>query len=160
MSQAESIFITPEHEAIRSSIARFLAKEVEPHGEAWEEQGFVPREVLRKLGGLGLLGITYPTEYGGADADPMTSLVFAEALSRSTFGGFVATVLVHTDMASPHLVHGGTPEQMARYLPRIIKGEMISAIAMTEPDVGSDIAHLKSRANRDGDHWVLNGTKM
>lgn len=160
MSAPESIYITEEHLAVRDTIARFLAREVEPHGEAWEEQGHVPREVLRKLGALGMLGITYPAEHGGAGADALTSTVFAEALSRSTFGGFVATVLVHTDMASPHLMHGGTPEQIARYLPRIIRGELISAVAMTEPDVGSDIAHLKSRARRDGDHWVLNGTKM
>ena len=160
MSQPESVYITAEHLALRESVARFLAREVEPHGQAWEEQGYVPREVLRKLGALGMLGITYPGEYGGAGADPMTSLVFAEALSRSTFGGFVATVLVHTDMASPHLVHAGSQAQLAKYLPRIIRGELVSAVAMTEPDVGSDIAHLKSRARLDGDSWVLNGTKM
>ncbi len=98
-------------------MARFLAKEVEPFAQAWEEQGCVPREVLRKMGSLGLLGITYPQEYGGAEADALTSLVFAEALSRSTFGGFVVTVLVHTDMASPHLVHAGTREQLRGICP-------------------------------------------
>ena len=107
------IYLTPEHVALRDQVARFLAKEVEPLAEAWEEQGYVPREVLRKMGALGLFGITYPPEYGGAEADALTSLVFAEALSRSTFGGFVVTVLVHTDMASPHLVHAGTSEQIA-----------------------------------------------
>ncbi len=122
----ESIYITPEHVALREQVARFLAKEVEPHGEAWEEQGYVPREVLRKMGGLGLLGITYPQQYGGAEADALTSLVFAEALSRSTFGGFIVTVLVHTDMASPHLVHAGSKAQLERYLPRVIRGEAIT----------------------------------
>ena len=96
-----SVYERPEHAELRNTIARFLAEEVEPHGEAWEEQGFTPREVIRKLGSLGLLGITYPPEYGGAGADNVTAVVFQEALSRSTFGGFVITVLVHTDMASP-----------------------------------------------------------
>ena len=100
-STAESAYLTSEHLALREQVARFLAREVEPFGAAWEEQGYVPREVLRKMGALGLFGITYPQEYGGAEADALTSLVFAEALSRSTFGGFVVTVLVHTDMASP-----------------------------------------------------------
>src|SRR6185503_20466385 len=90
-SGMESIYLTEDHVALRDQIARFLAKEVEPHGEAWEEQGFVPREVLRKMGDLGFFGITYPAEYGGSEADALTSLVYAEALSRSTFGGFVVT---------------------------------------------------------------------
>jgi acyl-CoA dehydrogenase len=126
----------------------------------WEEQGFVPREVIRKLGRLGLLGITYPPEYGGAGADAMTSLVFQEALARSTFGGFVVTVLVHTDMASPHLVHGGSKAQLDRYLARVIAGELVTAVAVTEPDAGSDVASIRTRARRDGDSWVLNGTKL
>ena len=121
----ESIYITSEHLALREQVLRFVAREVEPHGEKWEGQGYVPREVLRKLGELGVLGVTYPVEYGGAGADPLTALVFTEALSRSTFGGFVVTVLVHTDMASPHLVHAGSKAQLDRYLPRIIRGELI-----------------------------------
>ncbi len=156
----ESIYLTPEHVALRDQVARFLAKEVEPHAAAWEEQGFVPREVLRRMGELGFFGITYPSEYGGAEADALTSLVFAEALSRSTFGGFVVTVLVHTDMASPHLVNAGTPAQLAKYLPGVIRGEKITAVAVTEPDAGSDVAGIRTRARRDGGDWVLNGTKM
>ncbi len=156
----ESIYITPEHVVLRDQVARFLAKEVEPHAEAWEEQGYVPREVLRKLGALGLLGITYPQEYGGAGVDPLTSLVFAEALSRSTFGGFVVTVLVHTDMASPHLAHCGSRAQLEHYLPKVISGELITAVAITEPDAGSDVRGIRTRAQRDGDCWVLNGSKM
>jgi len=159
-SGMESIYITSEHLALREQVLRFVAREVEPHGEKWEEQGYVPREVLRKLGELGVLGITYPVEYGGADADPLTALVFTEALSRSTFGGFVVTVLVHTDMASPHLVHAGSKAQLDRYLPRIIRGELISAVAVTEPDAGSDVRGIRTRARRDGNAWVLNGSKM
>jgi acyl-CoA dehydrogenase len=133
---------------------------VEPHGERWEEQGFVPREVIRKLGSLGLLGITYPPEYGGTGADAITSVVFQEALSRSTFGGFIVTVLDHTDMAGPHLVRAGTKAQLDRYLRKVIAGELITAVAITEPDAGSDVAAIRTRARRDGDGWVLNGTKL
>ena len=156
----ESTYITPEHEQLRTTVARFLADEVEPHGERWEDEGCVPREVIRKLGDLGLLGITYPPEYGGAGADALTAVVFQEALSRSTFGGFIVTVLVHTDMASPHLVHGGSKAQLDRYLRRVIAGELVTAVAVTEPDAGSDVASIRTRARRDGDAWVLNGTKM
>jgi acyl-CoA dehydrogenase len=156
----ESIYATPEHVALRATVARFLAAEVEPHGEAWEEQGRVPREAIRKLGNLGLLGITYPPEYGGAGADAITSVVFQEALSRSTFGGFIVTVLVHTDMASPHLVHAGSRAQLDRYLRKVIAGELVTAVAVTEPDAGSDVASIRTRARRDGDAWVLNGTKL
>jgi len=155
-----TIYDRPEHAELRNTVERFLAEEVEPHGEAWEEQGFTPREVIRKLGALGLLGITYPPEYGGSGADVVTSVVFQEALARSTFGGFVVTVLVHTDMASPHLVRAGSKAQLDRYLRRIIAGELVTAVAVTEPDAGSDVAAIRTRARRDGDAWVLDGTKM
>ena len=157
---AESIYLTPEHEALREQVTRFVQREVEPVAEAWEEQGHVPREVLREMGRLGFLGITAPVEYGGAGADPLTNVVFAEALSQSTFGGFVVTVLVHTDMAGPHLVHAGSKAQHDKYLARVVAGELITAIAVTEPDAGSDVAAIRTRARRDGDAWVLNGTKM
>jgi len=156
----ESIYLTEEHAALREQVARFIAKEVEPHGAAWEVQGHVPRDILRKMGELGFFGITYPAEYGGSEADALTSLVFAEALSRSTFGGFVATALVHSDMASPHLVHAGSKAQLGQYLPGIIRGELITAVAVTEPDAGSDVAGIRTRARRDGAAWVLNGAKM
>ncbi len=156
----ESAYLTEEHVALRDQVARFVANEVEPHGAAWEEQGHVPREVLRKMGGLGFFGITYPAEYGGSESDALTSLVYAEALSRSTFGGFVVTALVHSDMASPHLMHAGSKAQIERYLPKIISGESITAVAVTEPDAGSDVAGIRTRARRDGADWVLNGAKM
>jgi acyl-CoA dehydrogenase len=156
----DTIYTTDEHVELREQVARFVEREVEPHGAHWEEQGFVPREVLRKMGALGWLGITYPEQYGGTQADALTSLVFAEALSRSTFGGFVVTVLVHTDMASPHLVRAGTPAQLEKYLPRVIRGETITAVAITEPDAGSDVAGLRTRGRRVGAEWVLNGSKM
>ena len=154
------IYTTPEHDALREQVARFLEREVEPHGHLWEEQGYVPRDVLRKMGDLGWLGMTYSSEHGGADADLLTSVVFQEALSLSTFGGFIVTVLVHTDMASPHLVHAGSPDQIKTYLPSVISGEKITAVGISEPDAGSDVAGIRTSAKRDGDDWVLNGTKM
>ena len=160
VNNMESIYLTEEHVALRDQVARFVANEVEPYGMAWEEQGFVPRDVLRKMGGLGFFGITYPAEFGGSEADVLTSLVFAEALSRSTFGGFIVTALVHSDMASPHLVNAGSRAQIEKYLPSIISGERITAVAVTEPDAGSDVAGIRTRARRDGSDWVLNGAKM
>jgi len=155
----DSIYLTPQHELLREQVARFIAREVEPHALAWEDAGFTPREVLRKLGAAGMLGLMYDAEYGGAEADALTNLVFAEALSQSTFGGFIVTVLVHTDMASPHLHHAGNAEQKAKYLPGVIRGGCITAVGITEPGAGSDVAGITTRAVRDGEHWVLDGTK-
>ncbi len=156
----ENIYLTAEHEMLREQVARFVAREVEPHALAWEEAGCTPRAVLRKMGDAGLLGLMYESEYGGAEADALTNLVFAEALSQSTFGGYIITVLVHTDMASPHLHHAGTSEQKARYMPGVTAGRTITAVGITEPGAGSDVAGIRTRAVRDGDHWVLNGTKL
>ena len=155
-----SIYFTEEHELLRQQIRRFIANEVAPNGEGWEQEGMVPRSVLRQMGGLGLLGIRYPQKYGGSELDTLATIVLAEELGRSTFGGFAITVLVHTDMASPHLAHAGNEEQMQRYMPKIVSGDLITAVAVTEADAGSDVAGIKTHAKRDGDFWVLNGTKM
>ncbi len=155
-----SIYHQPEHAVLRDQIARFLRDEVEPFGMKWEQQGYVPRDVLQRLGKAGLLGLMFESAYGGADCDAITNLVFAEALSQSTFAGFVITVLVHTDMASPHLHHAGNTEQKRRYMPSIIAGDCITAVAMTESGSGSDVAAMRSHAKRDGDGWLLNGSKL
>ena len=156
----QSLIFGVEHEELRRTIRRFIADRVLPVADAWEEQGFVPRDVLTAMGDLGLLGMRFPEEYGGAALDTLASVVLAEELGRSSFGGFAITVLVHTDMASPHLVHAGTPEQMKKYLPDLIAGKKIAAVAMTEADAGSDLAGMRTTARRDGDHWRLNGSKM
>src|SRR5687768_11081463 len=164
----DSIYTNPDHELLRDQVAKFIAREVEPHADAWEEQGFVPREVLRRMGQAGLFGLMYESAYGGAEADALTNLVFAEALSQSTFGGFIVTVLVHTDMASPHLHHAGNAAQKEKYLRRVIAGELITAVGITEPGAGSDVAGIRTTAKREGNpgsgsgagSWVLNGTKM
>jgi len=156
----DNAYVRAEDEALREQVERFVAREVEPHALAWEAAGEVPRAVLRKMGAAGMFGLMYAPAYGGAGADALTNLVFAEALSTSTFGGFVVTVLVHTDMASPHLHHAGTPAQLARWMPGIVRGETITAVAITEPGAGSDVAGLRTTARRDGDAWVLDGSKL
>jgi acyl-CoA dehydrogenase len=149
-----------EHDMLRSTIRRFIADKVLPVADAWEEQGLVPREILREMGSLGLLGMRYAPEYGGAGLDTLANAVLAEELGRSTYGGFAVTVLVHTDMASPHLYHAGTQEQMQRWMPDITSGRKITAIAMTEPDAGSDLASMRTTARKAAGGYVLNGAKM
>ena len=152
---------TEEHDMLRSQVRHFVDEVVRPNSEAWEETGQVPRAVLRRMGELGFfLGIRHAAEYGGSGADALSSAVLAEELAHSSFGGFTVTVLVHTDMASPHLAGSGTEEQKRRYLPGIVSGEILTAVAVTEPDAGSDVAAMRTTARRDGDHWVLNGSKM
>lgn len=153
-------YFTPEHEMLRQTVRRFIEAEVLPHADQWEERGMVPREVLGQMGELGLLGIRFESEYGGSELDTLSTVVLAEELGRSTFGGFAVTVLVHTDMAGPHLHHAGSAEQKSRFMPDIVAGRRIAAVAMTEPDAGSDLASMRTTARRDGDHWVLNGAKM
>ncbi|GAB4470324.1 MAG: acyl-CoA dehydrogenase family protein [Burkholderiaceae bacterium] len=156
----DTVYTTAEHAELRRQVARFVEREVEPNAAAWDEAGFVPREVLRKMGALGWLGLAVPAADGGAGADRVTNVVFQEALSRCTSGGFVVTVLVHTDMAGPHLVHAGSAAQKRRWLPQMLAGELITAIAVTEADAGSDVASIRTRAVHDGDHYVLDGAKM
>ncbi|MBI5270834.1 MAG: acyl-CoA dehydrogenase family protein [Burkholderiales bacterium] len=156
----EPIYFTDEHRQFRDNLRRFIEQEIVPKAGAWEEAGMVPREVLRQMGSLGYLGIRYPEQYGGSALDTLYSAILAEELGRSTFGGFAVTVTVHTDMASPHLANFGTPEQLQRWLPAVIRGDKVCAVAVTEPDAGSDVAGIRTRAVRDGDHWVIDGSKM
>jgi acyl-CoA dehydrogenase len=160
VGQAFSPFFSDEHEMLRQTIRRFVETRVVPQADAWEEAGFVPREILREMGQLGLFGIRYDSAYGGSELDTLATVVLAEELGRSSYGGFAVTVLVHTDMASPHLYHAGTDAQKAKYLPDIIAGKKIAAVAMTEADAGSDLASMRTTARRDGDSYVLNGAKM
>jgi acyl-CoA dehydrogenase len=155
-----SPYFREEHDLLRAQVRRFVETEVKPHAMAWEEQGFVPREILRRMGGLGFLGIRYPEAFGGSNLDTLGSVVLAEELGRSTFSGFAITVLVHTDMASVHIAHGGSPATRERLMPGIIAGHKITAVAVTEPDAGSDVKSIRTTARREGDAYVLNGAKM
>jgi acyl-CoA dehydrogenase len=159
-SSLPSAYFREEHDALRAQLRRFVDEEIKPNGEEWEKQGFVPREVLRRMGELGFLGIRYPAEYGGSDMDVFGSVVLAEELGRGTFGGVAITVLVHTDMASVHMANAGSPTQKAKWMPDIIAGRAITAVAVTEPDAGSDVKGIRTAARRDGNDFVIDGAKM
>ena len=152
-------WMNEELEALFEQTRQFVAREVVPNGDTWEAEGMVPREILRKLGGLGMLGLRVPESLGGVGLGPLASATFSEALGASTYAGFDVTVLVHTDMAGPHLVNSGSPEQHERWMPGVLSGDTILAIGVSEPDAGSDVAGIKSTARREGDGWVLNGRK-
>src|ERR671923_3720 len=149
---------TDEHEALRESIRSFVLKELRPHSEEWEEETF-PDWVFRRMGELGLLGLSYPEEYGGQGGDYYCNIVLAEEMTHSNSGGLAMGVAVHTDMATPPIHVFGTEEQKQRYLVPSIKGEKISCLGISEPDAGSDVASIKTRAVRDGDEYVINGSK-
>ena len=155
-----SIYFSEEHDMFRDQLRRFIEAEIVPNGEKWEEAGTTPREVLCRMGELGFLGIRYPEVYGGSEMDTLATVILAEELGRSTFGGFAVTVLVHTDMASPHLFNAGNKEQLDRFMPDIISGKKITAIAVTEPGAGSDVASIRTKATQTKGGWILNGTKM
>ena len=160
MGEGADPWFGPEHRMLRDQVRRFVEEEIKPRADAWEEQGFVPRDVLRRMGELGFFGIRYPAAYGGSEMDALGTVVLAEELGRSGYGGVAITALVHTDMASVHVFNGGTEEQRARWMPGIIAGEVITAVAVTEPDAGSDVKGIRTTARRRPDGYVLNGTKL
>jgi alkylation response protein AidB-like acyl-CoA dehydrogenase len=152
-------FIFDEHhDRLRESIGAFAEKELAPHSEEWEESGF-PDSVFQRMGELGFLGLSYPEEYGGQGGDYYCNLVLAEEITKANCGGLTLGVAVHTDMATPPIHLFGTEEQKQEYLVPSIKGEKISCLGISEPDAGSDVAGIKTRAVRDGDDFVINGSK-
>ena len=148
---------TEDHQIFRESVRRFLEKEALPYHAQWEEQGYVDREVWLKAGENGLLCTSMPEQWGGAGADRLYSVVIMEELARinATGLGFV----LHSEIVAPYLLRYGSDEQKARYLPKMASGEMIGAIAMSEPAAGSDLQGVRTTAIRDGDHYVINGSK-
>ena len=148
-----------EHELFRGTVRRFVEEEIVPNVDDWEERGQIPRDLFRRMGELGFLGVDFPAEHGGGGADFWMSVVLAEELARCRSGGVAFSVIVHTDMSSPWLARLGTEEQQATYLPGIIRGETVCALAITEPGAGSDMAALETVARRRGDDWVLSGAK-
>jgi alkylation response protein AidB-like acyl-CoA dehydrogenase len=151
---------TDEHEQLRESIHAFVVKELAPHAEEWEESTF-PNWVFTRMGELGFLGLDKPEEYGGQGGDYFTSLVLAEELVHAQCGGLGMGVAVHTDMAMPPILAFGTEEQKRQWVAPAIKGEKILCLGITEPDAGSDVAGIKTRAVRDeaSGEWVINGSK-
>jgi alkylation response protein AidB-like acyl-CoA dehydrogenase len=147
-----------EHDRLRESIRAFVTRELAPHADEWEETTF-PDWVFTRMGELGLLGLSYPEEYGGQGGDYFCNLVLAEEMTHSDSGGLAMGVAVHTDMATPPVHVFGTEEQKQRYLVPAIAGTKIGCLGITEPDAGSDVAGIRTHAVRDGDEWVINGSK-
>src|SRR3989338_145136 len=144
----------------RAAVRSFVDKEVAPHIEEWETAGQIPKSIWPRMGELGFLGVEYDEKYGGAGADFLTTAVLCEELGRSRCGSLAMAVGVHTDMASPHLYYTGSEALKEKYMPAICRGEKLSAIAVTEAGGGSDVAAIRTRARKEGDHYVINGSKM
>lgn len=157
----ESVYLSEEHNMLRDQARRFVQEEVLPNGDAWEAAEEVPREMFRRMGELGFFGIRYPEKYGGSDMDTVASVALYEELGKCSYSGFAVGAAVHGEMASPHLGRFGTEEQKEKYMPGIIAGDIVTAIAVTEPGGGSDVAGLATKAVRKGNNsWVLNGSKV
>ncbi|MBA3436476.1 MAG: acyl-CoA dehydrogenase family protein [Actinomycetota bacterium] len=157
-SRRKHFIFNSDHDRLRESIGSFVEKELAPNADEWENTTF-PDWVFTRMGELGFLGLSYPEEYGGQGGDYPCNLVLAEEITKSDSGGLAMGVAVHTDMATPPVFLFGSEEQKQRYLVPAIKGEKISSLGITEPDAGSDVAGIKTRAVRDGDDWVINGSK-
>jgi citronellyl-CoA dehydrogenase len=152
---------TQEHNQLRDTVTRFIANEVNPKVPEWEQaQEYPAHEVMKKLGDLGLLGLRYPEEYGGAGLDFSYSMVMAEALGTCSCGGVPMSIGVQTDMATPALARFGSNELREEFLAPTIAGEMVCCIGVSEPGSGSDVAALKTTALKEGDDYVISGTKM
>ena len=149
-----------QHDMFRQAVRSFVEKEVEPHVEEWEQAGQIPKSIWLRMGALGFLGVEYDEKYGGGGADFLTTAVLCEEAARSRCAAFAMALGVHTDMASPHLYWTGSEGLKERYLPGICRGDKLTAIAVTEPGGGSDVAAIRTRAVRDGGNYVLNGSKM
>jgi citronellyl-CoA dehydrogenase len=153
--------LTHEHKELYRTAKKFVQEEINPHVKEWEEAGIWPaREVLKKLGALGLLGITKPVEHGGLGLDYSYAVMFAQALGNCHCGSVPMAVGVITDMATPALARFGSPELKRDYLEPVIRGEQVCSIAVSEAGAGSDVASIKTTARRDGDDYVINGSKM
>ena len=154
----ERTLFSPEHESFRDSFRRFMEREIAPHHEAWEEQGYVDRELWRKAGQNGFLCMTMPDAFGGAGGDKLYSVVQMEELARGGFSG--VGFGLHSEIVAPYILHYGTLEQKQRFLPLLASGELVGAIAMSEPAAGSDLQGIRSTAIGQPDgSFRLNGSK-
>ncbi|MBT8139889.1 MAG: acyl-CoA dehydrogenase family protein [Gammaproteobacteria bacterium] len=152
---------TEQHEAIRRTTAQFIDKEINPYCDQWEAEGMFPaHELFKKLGDLGLLGICKPEAYGGMGLDYSYQIVFCEELGRITSGGVSMAIGVQTDMATPALANFGSDYVREAFLGKAISGEAVFSIAVSEPHAGSDVAAIKTVAEKDGDDYIINGSKM
>jgi citronellyl-CoA dehydrogenase len=157
---ASDIYDTPEHELFRQTVRKFVQEELAPRAREFDQMGRIDKRLYKKMGDLGMLGLRYNPKWGGSGLDWSYTAVMFEEIARCDNAGVTMGISVQTDMATPSLHQFGTDELRRRYLIPAVKGEMVSAIAVTEPDAGSDVASIKTRAVRDGDDWVINGSKI
>ena len=157
-TRAQSPFYTEDHEAFRDVMRSFVSREIEPYASQWDEAGEFPRELYQKAAAIGLLALGFPEECGGVPADQFMKIVASQELARAGAGGISASLMSHT-IGSPPIARAARPEIKARVLAEVLSGRKISALAITEPGGGSDVANLRTKARRDGDHYVVNGEK-
>lgn len=148
-----------EHRIFRRAVRRFVDEELNPKVDEWEAAGIFPKELYKRMGELGFLGIRFDEKYGGAGADIWSTVVFCEEMGRCRSRGLTMSVLVHTDMSSPYLYKYGSEALKQKYLPALIGGEKVGAIALTEPSGGSDLSRMRTTAKKKGQHYILNGSK-
>jgi len=160
MPAVATSFFTAEHDALRVSIRSFVERELAPHAEQWEAEGNFPDSVFERMGAAGLLGLSYPEEYGGSGGDYISTLVLKEEMARCGSGGVGMAVAVQTDMATPPILRFGTEVQKQEWLVPAIKGSKIACLGITEPNAGSDVANISTTAVRDGADWIVNGRKI
>lgn len=150
---------TDEHEMFRKAVRRFAEEELAPHADEWEDQREFPRDVFEQMGKLGFLGARYPEQIGGAGGDIWHTAVLAEELPHCRMGGLTMGILVHTDMATPIIQKIGTEEQKEEFLRPALSGDKVAALAISEPGAGSDVAGMRTTAQKDGDEYVISGQK-
>ncbi len=156
---AKDLYFSKEHEMVRKTVRDFVNKEINPNVDEWEKNGTPLHDLFKKMGELGFLGIRYPVEYGGEGLDYWFETVVLEELARTHCGGVPLAIAVQTNMATPAIADFGSDYLKEKYLKPALKGEMVAAIAVSEPDAGSDVAALKCYAKKEGDHYILNGSK-
>lgn len=160
MANGDDVYGSPEHLAFRETVRKFVQTELTPRAREFDEMGRIDKALYRKMGELGLLGIRYGEQYGGQGLDYSYQAIFLEEIALCDNAGVCMGISVQTDMATPALHRFGSEELKKRYLVPAIRGEHVAAIAVTEPSAGSDVAGIRTRAVRDGDQWVINGSKM
>lgn len=152
---------TEEHEMFRKTVRRFVENELAPHMESWEEAGIAPlHDIFKRMGQQGFLGLNYPEAYGGAEADIWFTVILHEEMAKAGAAGVPMAIAVQTDMCTPALAAHGSEYLKETFLAPAIAGDYVGAIAVSEPDAGSDVARIRTRAVRDGDDYVINGSKM
>lgn len=151
--------LTQEHGIFRNTLRTFIEKEIIPHVDQWEKNEQIDRTIWKKMGNMGYMGLMFPEEYGGLNLDFYYSMIFCEEMSHCFSGGFTISALVIQYMSAPYLMKYASEELKQLYLPSVINGELVSAVAITEPGAGSDVKNIQTTAVRQGDHYIVNGTK-